>query len=147
MVQAPAHFPDRRDGRVYLMPEKLESAVEVALATGRPLLLRGEPGTGKSSLAAYVARKRRWRYFEHVVTSQTQARDLLWTFDGVRRLADAQTGGKLPTLMRTSSRGCCGGRWPLTRRPDAGGPGPLRGRRACHSATSTATARPIARSY
>jgi MoxR-like ATPase len=95
MVQAPADFPDHRDGRVYLMPEKLELAVEVALATGRPLLLRGEPGAGKSSLAAYVARERRWRYFEHVVTSQTQARDLLWTFDGVRRLADAQAGGNL----------------------------------------------------
>jgi MoxR-like ATPase len=90
---APAGFPDRRDGLVYLMPEKLALAVDVALATGRPLLLRGEPGTGKSSLAAYVARERGWRYFEHVVTSQTQARDLLWTFDSVRRLADAQAGG------------------------------------------------------
>ncbi len=92
MTLAPADFPDRRDGLVYLMPEKLALAVKVALATGRPLLLRGEPGTGKSSLAAYVARERGWRYFEHVVTSQTQARDLLWTFDSVRRLADAQAG-------------------------------------------------------
>jgi MoxR-like ATPase len=84
-------MPDRRDGRVYVMPQDLDLAVEVAKATGRPLLLRGNPGSGKSSLAPYIARKLRWRYYEYVVTSQTRATDLLWTFDGVRRLADAQT--------------------------------------------------------
>jgi MoxR-like ATPase len=62
----------------------------VALTTGRPLLLRGEPGSGKSSLAAFVARSMGWRYYEHVVTSATRARDLLWRFDAVRRLRDAQ---------------------------------------------------------
>lgn len=88
----PVDAPDRRDGLVYVMTSRLELAVKVSLATGRPLLLRGDPGTGKSSLAAYIARRLGWRYYEHVVTSQTQARDLLWTFDGVRRLADAQAG-------------------------------------------------------
>ncbi|MFF2535893.1 AAA family ATPase [Streptomyces cyaneofuscatus] len=83
-------MPDRRDGLIYVMPSDLSLAVEVALATGRPLLLRGEPGSGKSSLAPWVARERGWRYYEHVVTSQTRARDLLWSFDAVRRLADAQ---------------------------------------------------------
>jgi MoxR-like ATPase len=83
-------MPDRRDGLVYVMPQDLELAVEVAKATGRPLLLRGNPGSGKSSLAPYIARKLRWRYYEYVVTSQTRATDLLWSFDGVRRLADAQ---------------------------------------------------------
>ncbi|MDN0196562.1 MoxR family ATPase [Streptomyces sp. S.PNR 29] len=83
-------MPDRRDGLVYVMPPDLKLAVEVAKATGRPLLLRGNPGSGKSSLAPYVARKANWRYYEYVVTSQTRATDLLWTFDGVRRLADAQ---------------------------------------------------------
>jgi MoxR-like ATPase len=82
--------PDPRDGRVYVMSDDIDLAVRVSLATGRPLLLRGNPGTGKSSLAAYIARQRGWRYYEHVVTSRTQARDLLWTFDSVRRLADAQ---------------------------------------------------------
>jgi len=72
------------------MPAALHLAVEVALTTGRPLLLRGEPGTGKSSLAPYVARRLGWRYYEHVVTSASTAADLLWRFDAVRRLADAQ---------------------------------------------------------
>ena len=82
--------PDRRDGRVYVYDAKLKLAIEVALATGRPLLLRGEPGSGKSSLAAYVARNLGWRYYEHIVIARTQAQDLLWQFDTVRRLADAQ---------------------------------------------------------
>jgi MoxR-like ATPase len=88
----PIDAPDRRDGLVYLPTPEIQLAVDVALATGRPLLLRGEPGSGKSSLAAYVARERRWRYYEHVITSRTQARDLLWSFDTVRRLADAEAG-------------------------------------------------------
>src|SRR5688572_26659454 len=82
--------PDRRDGRIYHYDDRLHLAVELALATGRPLLLRGEPGSGKSSLAAYVARNLQYRYYEHTVTSQTNATDLLWRFDLVRRLADAQ---------------------------------------------------------
>lgn len=85
--------PDRRDGRVYVLSDDAALAVDVALATGRPLLLRGEPGSGKSSLAAYIARQRNWRYYEHVVTSRTQAQDLLWSFDSVRRLGDAQAVG------------------------------------------------------
>ena len=83
---------DRRDGAFYVMSDELELAVEVADATGRPLLLRGEPGSGKSSLAPYLAQVRKWRYYEHVITSRTQTTDLLWSFDAVRRLADAQLG-------------------------------------------------------
>ncbi|MFJ4518969.1 AAA family ATPase [Streptomyces sp. NPDC088816] len=86
-----AHVPDRDDGQVYVMPDALDLAVRVALAAGRPLLLRGKPGSGKSSMAPFVARKRNWRFYSFVVTSQTRARDLQWTFDGVRRLADAQS--------------------------------------------------------
>jgi MoxR-like ATPase len=82
--------PDRRDGRIYRCEPPLQLAVELALATGRPLLLRGDPGSGKSSLAAYVARNLGYRYYEQVVSSQTSAQDLLWRFDIVHRLADAQ---------------------------------------------------------
>jgi MoxR-like ATPase len=89
---SPAHptAPDRPDGRAYVVRGDLHIAVEVALATGRPLLLRGDPGSGKSSFAAHVAHERGWAYHEHVVTSRTQAPDLLWSFDHVLRLADAQ---------------------------------------------------------
>lgn len=88
-VAAPGAAPDRRDGAVYVLTEDLVIALDVALATGRPLLLRGVPGSGKSSLASFVARNLGWRYYEHVITSRTRARDLLYTYDTVRRLADA----------------------------------------------------------
>lgn len=87
--------PDRRDGAIYAMTTELHLAVETALITGRPLLLRGEPGTGKSSLAPYVARRLGWRYYEQVITSQTTAEDLLYRFDAVRRLGHAQVPGLL----------------------------------------------------
>ncbi|MFC4071799.1 AAA family ATPase [Actinoplanes subglobosus] len=83
-------IPDGRDGKAYVLQREISFAVKVAVATGRPLLLRGEPGSGKSSLAAHLARTWNWRYYEHVVTSRTGARDLLWSFDAVRRLGDAQ---------------------------------------------------------
>jgi MoxR-like ATPase len=91
-----AAMPDQRDGSVYVLNDDIVLAVKVAIITGRPLLLMGDPGAGKSSLAAYVARNLGWRYYEHVVTARTEAADVLWTFDAVRKLADAsrpQTGG------------------------------------------------------
>jgi MoxR-like ATPase len=83
---------DARDGAVYVYTDRIVLAVNVALATNRPLLLRGLPGSGKSSLAHNVARVLGRRYYEAVITSRTQARDLLWTFDALRRLRDAQAG-------------------------------------------------------
>ena len=81
---------DVRDGSVYYVDPELRLSVEIALAARRPLLLRGEPGSGKSSLASYIARNMKARYYEQVVTSRTAAEDLLWRFDAVRKLSDAQ---------------------------------------------------------
>jgi MoxR-like ATPase len=81
---------DRRDGLVYVYTPEIILAVNVAIATGRPLLLRGPSGSGKSSLARNIALRMGWRYYEDVISSSTQARDLLWRFDAVRRLSDAQ---------------------------------------------------------
>ena len=85
-----SYQPDSRDGRVYDFPDDLKLATEIALVTGRPLLLRGDPGSGKSSFAPFVARNLKWRYYEVVVTARTEARDLMWSFDTIRRLNDAQ---------------------------------------------------------
>lgn len=86
------HAGDRRDGMLYLYNDDTILAVNVALATGRPLLVTGPPGCGKSSLAFHVARVLKRRYYEVVVTARTQGQDLTWRFDSVRRLGDAQVG-------------------------------------------------------
>src|SRR5262245_27662651 len=65
-------------------------ALNVALATRRPLLISGEPGSGKSTLARSAAAVLGWRYYKQMITSRTQAADLLGTFDTLRRLSDAQ---------------------------------------------------------
>jgi len=90
----PRHYAgDRRDGRVYVYDEDIVLAVNVALTTKRPLLIRGASGSGKSSLARNIARFFKWRYYEEVISSRTQARDLQWGFDTLRRLSDAQAEG------------------------------------------------------
>ena len=70
-------------------------AINTALATRRPLLVRGEPGTGKSQLARAAAVALGRVFLSKVIDSRTEARDLLFTFDAVARLADAQVQGAL----------------------------------------------------
>jgi MoxR-like ATPase len=75
---------------------RITDAVNVAMAARRPLLVTGNPGSGKSSLARAVALEKKWAYVEHVVTSRTGLADLTADFDAVRRLADAQLHRLLP---------------------------------------------------
>jgi MoxR-like ATPase len=87
----PEESIDRRDGSVYYFHhDDIVLAVNVALVTGRPLFLQGPSGSGKSSLARTIARNMRRRYYERVISSRTTVRDLLWQFDALRRLQDAQ---------------------------------------------------------
>lgn len=82
---------DRSSKSVYVYDKKIILAVNVAIATERPILVRGSSGWGKSSLARNVAKVLGWRYYEQVISSRIQARDLLWEVDMLRRLQDAQT--------------------------------------------------------
>jgi MoxR-like ATPase len=85
--------PDRRDGAIYVYhDDDIILAVNTALVTGRPLLVSGPSGCGKSSLALNVALALRRRYYEYIVTSSSEARDIVYQFDAVRRLSDASAG-------------------------------------------------------
>jgi MoxR-like ATPase len=86
----PTHKGDTRTQSVYVYDERIVLAINVALATGRPLLIRGPSGCGKSTLARSVANILGRRYYERVISSRTQARDLLWEVDLLKRLQDAQ---------------------------------------------------------
>lgn len=87
---------DRAGDEAYCYTPGLTFAVNVALAARRPLLVTGPSGCGKSSLARDIARVKGWRYLEQVISSRTQAQDLLWRFDSVRRLSDGAAGALDP---------------------------------------------------
>jgi MoxR-like ATPase len=97
-VRYPVTFGDRRPERPYVVSEDVELAVNVALATGRPLLVLGPPGSGKTSLGFAVAERLGWDVYDMVITSRTRAQDLLWSFDNVRRLSAALANREVQLL-------------------------------------------------
>ncbi len=78
---------------VHVFDEKSIWAIKAALTAERPLLVRGEPGTGKSQFARAAARVLNRVFISEVVHARTESRDLLWSFDAVARLGEAQTLG------------------------------------------------------
>jgi MoxR-like ATPase len=66
------------------------AALQAAEVTGRPLLLRGDPGNGKSQTARAAAVAAGRPFVSVVIDGRTEANDLKWRFDAVARLADAQ---------------------------------------------------------
>lgn len=91
--------------QVHLLTVEEIHAINAAIAAGRPLLVRGEPGTGKSQLARAAAKKLGRVFVSHVVDSQTESRDLLWSFDAVHRLAEAQLAAALRQEPETIREG------------------------------------------
>ncbi len=87
---AQGRLADRSVNVDYIYAEDVVLAVNLALATGRPLLVRGPSGTGKSSLARDIAARTGRLLVEVHMTSRTETQDLLWQFDAIRRLQDAQ---------------------------------------------------------
>ncbi len=76
----------------YLVSEALEAAVNCALALERPLLVRGEPGTGKTLLAEAIAESLGAKLLTWHVKSTTRAQDGLYVYDTVQRLYDSRFG-------------------------------------------------------
>ncbi len=76
----------------YVATDDLMMAVNAALALERPLLIKGEPGTGKTMLALEVAQALGRPLFEWHIKSTTKAQHGLYEYDAVSRLRDSQLG-------------------------------------------------------
>ena len=76
----------------YVATRDLTLAVNAAVALQRPLLIKGEPGTGKTLLAEEVARALNMPLFQWHVKSTTKAQQGLYEYDAVSRLRDSQLG-------------------------------------------------------
>jgi MoxR-like ATPase len=85
-------LPNFRGTQSYLTSQSLESAVNCALALERPLLVRGEPGTGKTQLAEALASSLNLPLIHWAVKSTTKAQDGLYVYDTVQRLYDSRFG-------------------------------------------------------
>ena len=78
----------------YISTKDLTIAVNAAITLERPLLVKGEPGTGKTELAKQVAKSLDLKIFEWSVKSTTKAQQGLYEYDAVSRLRDSQIGDK-----------------------------------------------------
>ena len=76
----------------YISTEDLSMAVNASIALERPLLIKGEPGTGKTMLAIEVAQSLKMPLIEWHIKSTTKARQGLYEYDAVTRLRDSQLG-------------------------------------------------------
>ncbi len=78
----------------YVISEPLKNAVNVAIALGKPLLIRGEPGTGKTKLAHSIARGLDKKLIAWNIKSTTKAQEGLYVYDTVQRLNDSRFGDR-----------------------------------------------------
>ncbi len=78
----------------YVTSEPIRNAVNVSIALGRPLLIRGEAGTGKTLLAHSIARGLEKKLTIWNVKSTTKAQEGLYVYDTVQRLNDSRFGDK-----------------------------------------------------
>jgi MoxR-like ATPase len=76
----------------YVATEDLTTAVNAAVTLGRPILIKGEPGTGKTQLAEEIARGLGLPLLQWHVKSTTKAQQGLYEYDAVARLRDSQLG-------------------------------------------------------
>lgn len=90
------------DARKFVPGKRMETAINTAIAVGEPLLITGEPGTGKTQAAYYAAYKLNVEPVIHFqVKSESTAGDLLYHFDMVRYFHDAHLGKEISSDCKT----------------------------------------------
>lgn len=78
--------------KTYVASEELMTAVDVAMALEKPLLIKGEPGTGKTMLAEAISDALGKKLYIWNIKSTTKAQDGLYVYDTIQRLYDSQFG-------------------------------------------------------
>ncbi len=89
----------------YVSTSDLTMAVNAAIALERPLLVKGEPGTGKTELARQVANALELEIIEWNIKSTTKAQQGLYEYDAVSRLRDSQLGEKIKDISKYIKKG------------------------------------------
>src|SRR5271156_3771188 len=84
--------PEFRGTDRYIATDELMAAVNAAMVLSRPLLIKGEPGTGKTLLANEIARSLNKPFYDWHIKSTTKAQQGLYEYDAVSRLRDSQLG-------------------------------------------------------
>src|SRR4030043_1360767 len=88
------NFDKFKGSHDYVTSEALRDAVNVTIALKRPLLVRGEPGTGKTLLAHSISKGIGKKLIVWNVKSTTKAQEGLYVYDTVQRLNDSRFGDK-----------------------------------------------------
>lgn len=78
----------------YVATEDLKMAIDATITLERPLLIKGEPGTGKTVLAAEIAKSLQAPFLQWNIKSTTRAQQGLYEYDAVARLRDSQLGNE-----------------------------------------------------
>tara|TARA_Y100001935_G_C17233158_1_gene471524 strand:+ start:305 stop:1141 length:837 start_codon:yes stop_codon:yes gene_type:complete len=89
----------------YVSTLDLTVAVNASINLERPLLVKGEPGTGKTELARQVASSLKLEIIEWNIKSTTKAQQGLYEYDAVSRLRDSQMGEKIEDINKYIKRG------------------------------------------
>jgi MoxR-like ATPase len=103
------HFDQFAGTDKYIVSPELRDVVNVAIALQRPLVVKGEPGTGKTLLAHNIAKALNKKLLVWHIKSTTKAKDGLYVYDTVQRLNDARFGeGNVSDVKRYIRMGSLG---------------------------------------
>ena len=89
----------------YISTNDLTVAVNASIALEKPLLVKGEPGTGKTELARQIANSLKLKIIEWSIKSTTKANQGLYEYDAVSRLRDSQLGEEIKDISKYIKKG------------------------------------------